>query len=119
MMEPAFAGLLIVTIGRAMLLASGPGAASRTAIAVSAITVPAEEEHRAASAAYLLKKDRLFRNRHTTRRTRAGWTTALELWQRGTSFEVVTCPRLPAGAPLLAAVGLHKTQSALKITLTA
>src|SRR5260370_25603076 len=95
MMEPAFPGLLIVTIGRAMLLASGPGAASRTAIAVSAIAVWAEEEHRATSAACLLKKDRLVCNRHITRRTRAGWTTAFELWQRGTSFEVVTCQRSP------------------------
>ena len=48
--EPAFRTLLIAVVGRPVLPAAGFGAARRTAIALSAVAMRAQEKHRAAFA---------------------------------------------------------------------
>lgn len=48
MIEPTFKTLLVATIGRAMLTEARLPAAGEAAIALSAVTVGAQEEHRPA-----------------------------------------------------------------------
>jgi hypothetical protein len=59
MVKPSFRAPLVTTVGAAALPAPGLGLASRTAIALSAIAVPADPEHRVASQTSPLTKDRL------------------------------------------------------------
>jgi len=49
--EPAFGTLLIAAVGRPVLLASGFGAAGRATVALPAITMCTNPEHRLASLA--------------------------------------------------------------------
>jgi hypothetical protein len=51
MVQPSFRTALVTVVGTASLLEPGCGAASRAAIALSAVTLLADKEHRAASAA--------------------------------------------------------------------
>jgi hypothetical protein len=64
--EPAFGTLLITAVGRPVLSASGFGAARRAAIALSAIAMRTNPEHRLASlaAANALPENHFFMNRH-------------------------------------------------------
>jgi hypothetical protein len=64
--EPAFRALLIAVVGRPVLLAPGFGAARRAAIALAAIAMRANPEHRLASrpAANALPENRFSMNRH-------------------------------------------------------
>jgi hypothetical protein len=64
--EPAFRALLITAVGRPVLPAPGFGAARRAAIALSAITMGTNPEHRLASraAANALPENHFSMNRH-------------------------------------------------------
>ena len=67
--EPAFQALLITAVGRPVLPAPGCGAARRAAIALSAIAMGTNPEHRLASlaAANALPENHFSMNRHPPR----------------------------------------------------
>jgi len=67
--KPAFGTLLITTVGRPVLPAPGFGAACRAAIALAAIAMCANPEHRLASlaAANALPENHFSMNRHPPR----------------------------------------------------
>jgi len=100
MVQPCFGAVLVAAIGAAPLLESGLAAASGAAIALAAITVPANPEHHVASAA---AADPLMENRlgNGHARLQAGLDNGRESWQVRTSSNAVTCCRLPSGAPPL------------------
>jgi hypothetical protein len=66
MIEPAFGTPLVPTVGISALLASGFQTASRAAIALPAVAVRTNPEHRLASlaAANPLPENHFWRNRH-------------------------------------------------------
>jgi hypothetical protein len=105
--QAALDALLVAAIGTAPLLESDLAATSGTAVALSAITVPANAEHRLAAAA---AADPLVENGCVNRHARrtAGLDNGCESWQVRTSSSVVTCSAgCPAGAPPLTTAGLH------------
>jgi hypothetical protein len=86
MIESAFRASLMATVGAATLPASGLGLARRTAIALSAIAVPADPEHCVASQTGPLTKDRLAMKIHARRH--AGLDNGDRSWQVRTSSDV-------------------------------
>ena len=86
MIEPSFGATLVAAVGAAALPAPGFGAASGTAIALSAIAVSADPEHRVASNAGPLTKDCLAMKIHARRQ--AGLDNGDRSWQVRTSFDV-------------------------------
>jgi hypothetical protein len=70
MIPPAFGTLLVSAVGAPSLLEPGPGAALRTTIPLSAITVSADPEHGVTSiaAASPLTQNHFVVNRHARRR---------------------------------------------------
>ena len=83
MIEPSFGATLVAAVGAAALPAPGFGAASGTAIALSAIAVSADPEHRVASNAGPLTKDCLAMKIHARRQ--AGLDNGDRSWQVRTS----------------------------------
>ena len=95
----------MTAVGATPLLKTGWGSASWAAIALPAITIPADAKHAMTSAADALPEKRFARNRHARHRRRLD--NGNGSWQVGTSFDVgrpvVGCQ---PGAPLLATAGL-------------
>jgi len=85
MVQPSFRSALVTAVGATPLLQTGRGAASRAAIALSAVTMPAEAEHGMTSAANALPENRFARNRHARRR---GLDNGNASWQVRISFDV-------------------------------
>lgn len=85
--EPAFPALLIAAVGRPVLPAPGFGAARRAAIALSAIAMGTNPEHRLASlaAANPLPENHFSMNRHPP--TQADFDNGNGSCQGGTSFD--------------------------------
>jgi hypothetical protein len=83
MIEPSFRAPLVAAVGAAALPATGFGAASGTAVALSAIAVPADPEQRVATNASPLTKDRLAMKIHARRQ--AGLDNGDRSWQVRTS----------------------------------
>jgi hypothetical protein len=83
---PAFGTLLVAAVGTPSLLESGGGAAARTAITLSAITVFTDPEHGATpfAAANPLTQNHFAVNRHAV--AGGGWTTAGRSCQVRTSL---------------------------------
>jgi hypothetical protein len=79
--EPSLRAALVAAVGAAPLLESGLGAASRTAIALPAITVLTDPEHRLAfaAAANPLTENRFAMDRHPRRQ--AGLDNGSQSWQ--------------------------------------
>jgi hypothetical protein len=86
MIEPSFRAPLVAAVGAASLPAPGFGLTSGTAIAMSAIAVSADPEHRVASNTSPLTKCRLAMKIHARRQ--AGLDNGDRSWQVRTSFEV-------------------------------
>jgi hypothetical protein len=87
MIESSFQAPLMAAVSTASLLDPGLSAARGTAIAVSAITVLADPEHRMASpaAANPLPKNHFAMSRHPC--VRAGLDNGNRSWQVRTSFD--------------------------------
>jgi hypothetical protein len=85
--EPAFRALLIAAVGRPVLPAPGFGAARRAAIALSAIAMGTNPEHRLASlaAANTLPENHFSMNRHPP--TQADFDNGNGSCQGKTSFD--------------------------------
>ena len=90
--------LLVAAIGTAPLVESGLAATNGIAVALAAITVPANPELRVASAA---AADALVENRFVNRHVRphAGLDNGCESWQVRTSLNVVTCSQVAQPEP--------------------
>ena len=88
MVEPSFRAPLVAAIGAAALSETGFGAARGAAIALSAITVPADPEHRVASNAEAnpLTENHLAMKSHV--RSHAGLDNGNGSWQVRTIFDV-------------------------------
>jgi len=84
MVEPSLRAPLVAAVGATVLLDPGVGAASRAAIALAAITVLTDPEHRVASpaAANPLTENHLALNRHP--RPPAGLDNGSPSWQAKT-----------------------------------
>jgi len=93
--EPSFRAPLVAAVGTAALPETGFGPASGTAIALSAIAVPADPEQCVASNASSLTKDRLAMKIHARRQ--AGLDNGDRSWQVRTSS---MCGYLPKVAKL-------------------
>jgi|SRR5690242_18432359 len=87
MIESSFRAPLMAAVGPASLLESGLSTAGTTAIAVSAITVLADPEHRVAftTAANPLPKNHFAMSRHPC--ARVGLDNGNRSWQVRTSFD--------------------------------
>jgi hypothetical protein len=87
MVQPSFRASLVAAVGAASLLEPRFTAASGAAIALSAITMLADPEHREAStaAANPLPENHFAMSRH--RRPQAGLDNGNRSWQLGTSFD--------------------------------
>jgi hypothetical protein len=101
MIEPSFGAPLVTPVGGPSLLPAGLFAARHTAVAVSAITVRADEENRVAP---LTKAKPLPQNRfavgHRHASSQAGdWTTAVVSWQVRTSSVWLPVEWLPDTEP--------------------
>ena len=85
--QPSFRASLVSAVGAAPLLEPGLHAASRVAIALSAITVTADPEHRVASnaAANPLPENHFAMSRHPCPQT--GLDNGNHSWQVRTSFD--------------------------------
>ena len=88
MIESSFRASLMAAIGAAALPAPGFSPADRTAIALSAVAVPADPEHCPASDTSPLTKDRLAMKIHARRQ--AGLDNGDRSWQVRTSSKCVT-----------------------------
>ena len=84
MVKPSFQASLVTAVGAAVLPAPGFASAGETAIALSAIAVPADPEHCMASQTRPLTKDRLAMKIHAHRH--AGLDNGKRSWQVRTSL---------------------------------
>lgn len=84
MVKPSFRAPLVAAVSPAALPAPGFASASGTAIALSAIAVPADPEHCMASQTRPLTKDRLAMKIHAHRH--AGLDNGERSWQVSTSL---------------------------------
>ncbi len=87
MVQPSFRAPLVAAVGAASLLEPGCSAACGAAIALSAIAVPADPEHRVASAAAAnsLPENHFAMSRHPC--PRAGLDNGNRSWQVRTSLD--------------------------------
>jgi hypothetical protein len=87
MVQPSFPAILVAAVGAAPLLEPGCGPASGAAIALSAVTVRTDPEHRLASAAAAnpLPENDFAMKCHA--RPQAGLDNGNRSWQVRTSFD--------------------------------
>jgi hypothetical protein len=104
MVQTPFHTALVPAIGVTVSRESDLHAASRAAIALSAIAAHANPEHRLATATEPFPESDLARNLHAA-------TTALDnrpdLWQGKTSFRLATCFRVAQGNPAVDPAGFR------------
>ncbi len=107
MVKPSFRAPLMPAVGAAPLLQPGLVAASRAAIALAAIAVLTDPEHRLASpaAANSLTENRFAMDRHPRRQ--AGLDNGSQSWQGQDIHSMATCFGLPTGTPPLPTAGSH------------
>jgi hypothetical protein len=107
MIEPSFRAPLMAAVGVAALFPAGSVAASRAAIALAAVAMPADPEHRVTfpAAANPLSENRFAMDRHP--RPRAGLDNGNQSWQGKTIHSWRPAFGLPTGTPPLTTAGSH------------